>query len=110
MCRVFRELLCTGAIIILPNLKLKTGSYKVQRISIFRNRLGYFILIFTLNIASRVITNEKKLNKLKQLIIFDIYKVIKDTVARLGFEPKLTVHETVVLTNYTISLFIFILS
>ena len=32
-------------------------------------------------------------------MVYDIYKVIKETIARLGFEPKLTVHETVVLTT-----------
>ena len=35
----------------------------------------------------------------KLLKFNDIYKVIKETIARLGFEPKLTVHETVVLTT-----------
>lgn len=29
----------------------------------------------------------------------NIYKVIKKNIARLGLEPKLTVHETVVLTT-----------
>ena len=38
----------------------------------------------------------------------DIYKVIKNNIARLGFEPKLTVHETVVLTTTQSRSFLFV--